>query len=907
VKRDDIQFPEKHSALRDDVHVLGALVGDVLKDQGGDALFDLVERDRKLSIRRRAGDKEAGAELSVQLRGRAPQVARDLARAFSMWFRAVNLAEKVHRIRRRRGYFIEASERAQPGGVEAALIALKARGFTLPQVIDLLKKIHIEPVFTAHPTESARRTMLRKNQRIANLLLDRLDPTLTPQELRQNWSRVRTEVTTAWQTEDHPRERLTVADEREHVVFYLAEILYKILPAFYDEIAEVLAKLYGVPADSLELPYVVRFGTWVGGDMDGNPDVHAKTIRETLARQQQVIINAYFSECQVLAQLLSQSASRSAVLPELAQRIELYSKIIPGAVGITPARHDRMPYRVFLGQVAERLRMTFDRRPNGYEGPQQFLRDLRLISASLKSNRGFYAGWGNVQRLICRVETFGFHLATLDLRQTAEIHHQVIARGLDDPNWMVRTPQERHDLLVSAIERDAGAKIELDALGKRTVAVFEAILQARHRYGPDAIGYYVVSGTQSADDVLAPLLIARWAEAYDRTTGEVAVDIAPLFESVDALEHCGDVMRTLLGDPLYRRHLDARGRTQCALVGYSDSNKESGIWASRFAAHRAQAELSAALAAAGERHVIFHARGGSIARGGGRVDSLVRTAPPGTVNGVLRLTEQGEVINQSYGLRPIAMRTLERAFNALALSLGDAAPHAAATPEQTKFATRVAVVSRQHYRRLVHGDAEFYAWFQAVTPIDVITRMQIGSRPPLRPGKEGFDALRAVPWVFAWTQSRHALPAWYGAGFGLKTAIDELGLDVARSSYKEWPFFATLVDEMESSLARADLDVAAFYDELASAPQARFATLVRAEFTLVCEQVLAIKQSSALLDRDPTLQRSIELRNPYVDPINLLQVDLLRRWRESGRQDRDLFESLLACIAGIAEGLQSTG
>ena len=297
VKRDDIQFPAKHSALRDDVHVLGALVGDVLKDQGGDTLFDLVEQDRKLAIRRRAGDKEAAAELSVQLRGRAPQVARDLARAFSMWFRAVNLAEKVHRIRRRRGYFLEASERAQPGGVEAALLTLQQQGRTLAEVLDLLKQVHIEPVFTAHPTESARRTMLRKNQRIAGLLLDRLDPTLTPQELRQNWARVRTEITTAWQTEDHPRERLTVADEREHVVFYLAEILYRILPAFYGELAEALGKVFGVQPESLELPNVVKFGTWVGGDMDGNPDVHAKTLRETIARHQQIIVNSYFLEC----------------------------------------------------------------------------------------------------------------------------------------------------------------------------------------------------------------------------------------------------------------------------------------------------------------------------------------------------------------------------------------------------------------------------------------------------------------------------------------------------------------------------------------------------------------------------------------------------------------------------------
>ncbi len=907
VRRDDIQFPAKHTALRDDVHVLGALVGDVLKEQGGDALFDLVEKDRRLSIRRRAGDKEAAAELSVQLRGRAPQVARDLARAFSTWFRVVNLAEKVHRIRRRRGYFLEASERAQPGGVEAALDALKTRGFTLEKVLELLKRIRIEPVFTAHPTESARRTMLRKNQRIAELLLDRLDPTLTPQELRQNWSRVRTEVTTAWQTEDHPRERLTVADEREHVVFYLAEILYRILPAFYDELAEALSKLYGVPADSLELPAMIRFGTWVGGDMDGNPDVHAKTIRETLARQQQVIINAYFRECGVLAQLLSQSASRSAVNQDLSQSIEQYATLIPGALGTTPMRHDRMPYRVFLGQVAERLRLTYDGRPNGYEGPQQFLRDLKLIAASLKANKGFHAGWGNVQRLIRRVETFGFHLATLDLRQHAEIHHRVIAQGLDDPTWMVRTAAERHDILVQAIERDAGVKVELDALGRRTLGVFEGILQARHRYGRDAIGYYVVSGTQNADDVLAPLLLARWAEAYDRVSGEVAVDIAPLFESVEALEHCGEVMKTLLGDPLYRRHLEARGRMQCALIGYSDTNKESGICAARFAAYRAQAELSTALAAANESHVIFHARGGSIARGGSRIDSLVRSAPAGTVNGVLRLTEQGEVINQGYGLKPIAMRTLERAFNALASSIGGDATGTTASAAQLQFAARMASVSRQTYRRFVHADAELYTWFQAVTPIDVISRMQIGSRPAVRPGREGVDALRAVPWVFAWTQSRHMLPAWFGAGFGLRTAVDELGVEVARSAYQEWNFFASLIDDVEASLARADLEIAAAYEDLAEPRHRHFGVKLREEFQLVVDQVLSIKQTTALLDRDTTLQRAIELRNPYVDPINLLQVDLLRRWRETGRQDRELFEALLACIAGIAEGLQSTG
>src|SRR5688572_7793765 len=569
VKRDDIQFPAKHSALRDDVHVLGAIIGDILKEQGGESLYELVEKDRRLSIKRRAGDKEAAAELSVQLRGRAPQVARDLARAFSMWFRSVNLAEKVHRIRRRRGYFLEASARAQPGGVEAALTDMKARGVTLEQLLEYLKRIQIEPVFTAHPTESARRTMLRKNQRIAELLLDRLDPTLTPQETRSNHARIRTEITTAWQTEDHPRERLTVADEREHVVFYLAEVLYRILPAFYDELAQALEKLYGVAADTLELPNMIRFGSWVGGDMDGNPDVHAKTIRETLARQQQVIVNAYFGECQNLAQLLSQSASRISVSSALSQRIEDYMTLLPGARSTTPARHDRMPYRVFLAQIAERLRHTYDGRPNGYESPKSLRADIQVIAQSLRANNGLHAGYHSVQRLLCRIDTFGFHLATLDVRQHSDVHHQVLTRGLDDPHWMARARSERHKILSEAIENDTGPRIELDALGKRTRSVFEAVMQGRHRYGPHAVGYYIVSRTAGADDVLATLLLARWAEACDRRSGEVALDIAPMFDSLETLETSESTLRELLADPLYRKHLDSRGRRQCVVIGHS--------------------------------------------------------------------------------------------------------------------------------------------------------------------------------------------------------------------------------------------------------------------------------------------------------------------------------------------------
>ena len=917
MKRDDIAFPAKHSALRDDVHLLGALVGDVLREQGGETLFDLVELDRKAAIRRRAGDRSADVDLTVRVQNRPPAQARDLVRAFSMWFQAVNLAERVHRIRRRREYFLKDSARPQPGGVEDALVQLKAQGLELEDVLALLDKLNIEPVFTAHPTESARRTILRKQERLADLLFDRLDPTLSPNEVRSVWGRVRTEFTTAWQTEDHPRERLTVADEREHVVFYLSEILYRMLPAFYDEIAQALEKLYGVQAETLQLPTIIRFGSWVGGDMDGNPDVHGKSIRETLHRQQQVVINAYFNECQQLAQKLSQSSSRVAIAPEMQQRIDQYQTLLPSARAATPARHDRMPYRVFLGQIAERLRLTYDGRANAYEGPKLLQRDLNLVAISLRANRGWNAGLFPLQRLMRRVDTFGFHLAALDVRQHTEVHHRVIAQGLDDPHWLTRTPEERHAVLVDAIERDMGPRAELDPLGKRTLGVFDSMLQCRHRYGVDAIGHYVVSGATGADDILAPLLLARWADAYDKRAREVPIDIAPLFESIDSLQRCGETMRGVLGDAVDGAQallvvvgLDARGRRQCILVGYSDSSKESGLCASRIAVYHAQRALNSALQDAKEQPIIFHGRGGSVARGGGRIDALVRAAPADVINGSLRLTEQGEVINQSYGLRPIAMRTLERAFSALVLAMPRAGvpPPQGESAEQRAVGDTLAQASRARYREWVWSDAGFYAWFRAVTPIDVIERMQIGSRPALRPGwQEGLAALRAVPWVFAWTQSRLLVPGWFGAGSGLAAAVAAHGLEAVRDSYANWFLLRNLVDDVESQLARVDLRIAAAYNQLAPPELQHYLQEAEREYQLTCAQVLAIKQQTQLLDGDATLQRSIELRNPYVDPMNLMQADLLRRWRATERQDRALFDALLASISGIAQGLQSTG
>src|ERR1700730_4342091 len=409
--RQSIQFPAKDLGFRDDVHALGTLIGEILRDQGGEELFNLVEGDRVAAISRRDGGAHgSGDELRQRTEGRSPATATDLTRAFSIWFQAVNTAEKVHRVRRRRQYLNDATT-AQPGGIADCITRLQREGLPLERTLELISSMSIEPVFAAHPTESTRRTILRKQQRIAQDLLERLNPVLTQTEGETLWARVRLEITSIWQTEDHPREGLTVVDEREHVLFYLIDILYRVVPLFYEEIEAALAKAFDVPVEQLEAPGILHFGSWVGGDMDGNPEVHGKTIRETLHRHQQVIVSTYFRECGQLAESLSQSASRVGVSAGLAARIESYSAILPGAQALAPARHDRMPYRMFFGQIGERLKATYEGRPNAYQNPDELLADVGLAADSLLENRGRHAGYFLVRRVMRRVRTFGFHLA----------------------------------------------------------------------------------------------------------------------------------------------------------------------------------------------------------------------------------------------------------------------------------------------------------------------------------------------------------------------------------------------------------------------------------------------------------------------------------------------------------------
>ncbi len=896
-----VEFAPKDAQLRDDVRTLGALVGDVIREQCGDPFFQLVERARQASI---AG---ADDELQALVKGLPPRDAETLVRAFSAYFEVVNLAERIHRIRRRRDYLRSASD-PQEGSLQATVAQLGAAGVTPAQVTALLQRLRVEPVFTAHPTEATRRTLLEKEQVIGRLLVERLDPSRTPDEERAALARIREEITAAWQTDPQPSARPTVMDELENVLFYLTDIVYRIVPPFSEELEQAVHKSYAVEVPTRP---VLRFGSWVGGDMDGNPNVGAETLRAALARQRDLALDRYRREATELARRLSQSGALTGVSDALRERVATYGAQFPKALATIPARYHDMPYRVLFRLIAARLEATRRETPEGYAAAAELERDLGMVIASLREHRGEHAGLFGVQRLLRRVETFGFHLATIDLRQHAHVHRAVLATLLADPDWSKRPAADRLARLRRVLEQGEEPAGSPDAQATRTLEVFKAIGDCRARFGPDAVGPYIISMTEGADDVLAVMVLARWGGLAGSagSWGDVPLDIAPLFETVADLEDAAYIIRSLLDEPYYWAHLAKRDMQQMVMIGYSDSNKDAGIGASRWALHRAQAGLVATTDRSRVDLTFFHGRGGTVSRGGGKITSAILSAPAGSVRGRFRMTEQGEAINAKYGLRGIAMRTLEQTVSAVALAT--TLPRAPDTREAgwTAIMDEIARDSRTAYRALVYDDRRFVEYFRLATPIDVIQRMEIGSRPASRPSVEQgeIEQLRAIPWVFAWTQSRHLLPGWYGLGTALDRAAERYGAAALDEMLRGWPFLRALVDDVEMVLATADFVIAARYAGLAGKIGERYFPLIRAEFDRTVATVLALKHETALLDSEPALQRSILLRNPYVDPMSLLQIDLLERWRADGRPDNEVFRALLASVRGIAQGLQSTG
>jgi phosphoenolpyruvate carboxylase len=902
-------FEPVDEPLREDVRMLGAMLGDVLREQGGDPLFERVERARGAAIRRRAGEPDAESELAASLADLDVGAAREVVRAFSSYFLLVNMAERVHRIRRRREYLKEGSP-AQPASLLAVARELRDQGFDRAGLERLLDELCITPVLTAHPTEAVRRTILAKEQRVARLLVDRIEqPDMTEREAASVQDRLYNEITISWQTEEQLSVRPTVADEVEHTIFYLTDVVYRVVPALYDALARALDDAFPDRAAAWRAPRpIVRFGTWVGGDMDGNPNVGAETILATLKRQRELVIGRYRSEVLKLFDHLSQSSSRVGVSPEVLGRRERYAELFPGVASTIPGRYEEMPYRRLLWLIWARLGATREDGDGGYDGPEELDDDLMVIASSLRDHAGHRGGLALVERLRRRVQTFGFHLATLDIRQDAEVHRRVCGRLLRDERFADRSVEERTRRLRDALRADAVAETGAaeDEETGRTLEVFRAIGEARRRFGEQAIGPFIISMAQGPDDALAVILLAR-AAGLAEGGAAVPLDVAPLFETVDDLDRAGRSLRELIEEPTYREHLRGRDDRQLVMLGYSDSSKLAGIAASRWALHRAQEELVSVADEGGVHLTLFHGRGGTIGRGGSKPRAAILAEPRGAIRGRLRVTEQGELINGKYGLRGIAERTLEVATGAVleatARSDGERAP------ERTwrEAMETIAEGSREAYTALMRDEPELVTYFRQATPIDAIERMQIGSRPASRRSGRGLEDLRAIPWVFAWTQSRHLVPGWFGVGSGLTRALERHGSAVLREMAAHWRVFGNLLADVEMVLAKADLDIAGHYAELAGEAGARIYPRIRDEFQRTLERVLELQGSDAPLDREPVLQRAIRLRNPYVDPMSLLQVDLLRRWRAGGREDEALQNALFETIRGIARGMQNTG
>jgi phosphoenolpyruvate carboxylase len=804
----------------------------------------------------------------------------------------------VHRIRRRRDYLRDPGT-PQPGSLLAVLCDLAAAGVPLARVRAALQEVRIEPVLTAHPTEATRRTVLRKEQRLARLLVDRIEqPAMTPPEAATNRARLRQEITLMWQTAERPPVRPTVADEVEHVLFFLTDVVYRVVPALYEGLAAALEDAYGEGAGAnLPCP-IMRFGSWVGGDMDGNPNVGPDTIRQTLRGQRQLILGLYLRELAVLADHLSQSPSRIPVHSGIEEQCRAYLELLPGPAAAVSDHLRSMPYRLLLRLMSARLEATQRESPGSYAGPYELVEDLQLIAGSLRANRGRHAGLVLIERLQRRVATFGFHLATLDVRQDALVHRRVIGGLLGDSQFESRPPADRarilEENLTTGVEpvRETG-----DPEVQRTIDVMRAVADALDRYGPEAMGPFVVSMTRGPDDALAVLYLARCAGLTD-AAGGVPLDVVPLFETVDDLGAARATMTALLGDPTYRGHVRHRDDAQMVMIGYSDSGKNDGLLASRWALYRAQEELVAAVDAAGVALTVFHGRGGTVSRGGSKPREAILAEPPGAVRGRLRVTEQGEIIHAKYGLRGIAGRTLGLTLGAVLEVHARPGTLPEPQPGWAEAMAAAADAGRGAFRALVYDHPDFIPYFRAATPIDIIERLKIASRPPSRRSGTGLENLRAIPWVFAWTQSRHLLSGWYGVGTGLEHACGRFGIELLAEMAREWPFFRVLLGDVEMVLAKADL---------AGEAGERVFPLIRAEFERTRSQVLTLTGADELLDREPTLQRAIRLRNPYVDPMSLVQVDLLRRWREGDRTDRELEDALAVTVRGIARGLQNTG
>lgn len=912
--------------LRADIRMLGNLLGETLVRQVGPDLLEVVEEVRSLTKRIRAAQDGGGVDsgsvdaLEATLAGLDLETTIQVVRAFTTFFYLANLAEQTHRldaegVRAKRLW----------GSIEATVDKVLEEEVPAEVIADVLSRLEVRPVFTAHPSEAARRSILMKTAAIAKLLAERSDPRLDQTSRARIERRIAELIDLIWQTDELRRERPTPVDEARAAIYYFDEIFRNVAAGLFDEFDHQVRRL-GVDPALATRP--LSFGTWVGGDRDGNPTVTAAVTMEVLEMQYDHALRGLISAVEELSTELSNSDRIVEIDAALSESLAFEAALFPEV----HRRYRRLsagePYRQMCAYVHQRLTNTRHRVTGrgeqrlglDYGSPGELLDHLDVMRHSLASHNGKLIADGSLARLMRRVAAFGFHLATMDIREHATKHHAVIGtlyeRIGEIADYESRDAVQRAAILeaelrqrrplspvTTVLERDEAATLE----------TFHTVRRALDRFGEGAIESYIVSETRGADDVLAAVVLAAEAGLVDVDAGVARIGFVPLFETITDIGNAGEILEALLSSVSYRKIVELHGNVQEVMLGYSDSNKHGGITSSQWGLYRASRSLRDVAIRHGVELRVFHGRGGTVGRGGGPTGEAILAQPWGTVDGRIKITEQGEVVADKYSLPTLASANLELA---LAATLEASLLHRVARqPEEVldRWDATMSLISDAAYagyRELVErpGLGEY---FRSSTPVEELAEMNIGSRPARRPGTAGGDVdlegLRAIPWVFGWTQSRQVVPGWYGLGVGL-AAVRAVGeWDTVTHMYDEWAYFRTFISNVEMTLSKTDLTVASRYvAALVPEEHRHHFAFIRAEYERTLRFVLSLTGGEQLLDRYPILQRTLRIRDVYLDPISYLQVSLLQRFR-SGEGGPDLHRALLLTVNGLAAGLRNTG